>query len=136
MKIVLDYMTLIFTLPSLRCSQEMLPPRAILMFIILQRRQCSGQGSMGDDNDGDTGARTMDRTEYTCTHCIIGKSRPFLCSGCVSGQSEGPFTCGRCSLLKEFFNCRRCRAKNPDFGDNFSVDKIMETQLLSLSTVI
>ena len=116
-------------------TQEMLPPRVaflMCMLIILQSKQCSGQGSMGDDNYGDTGAHTMDLTEYTCANCIIGKSIPFLCSGCVSGQSEGPFTCGRCSLLREFFNCRRCRARNPDFGDNFSVD-IMETQL---STVI
>ena len=115
-------------------TQEMLPPRVaflISMLIILQRRLCSGQGSMGDDNYGDTGAHTMDHTEYTCASCIIGKSIPFLCSECVSGQSQGQFTCGRCNLLREFFHCRRCRAKNPDIGDNFSVDKIMETQLLS-----
>ena len=92
------------------------------MLIILQRRQCSGQESMGDDNYGDTGSHTMDHTEYTCANCIIGKSIPFLCVACVSGQSqEDQFTCGRCSLLREFFHCRRCRAKNPDFGDNFSV---------------
>ena len=102
----------------------MLPPRVaflIYMLIILQRRLCSGQGSMGDDNYGDTGAHTMDHTEYTCANCIIGKSIPFLCSECVSEQSQGQFTCGRCNLLREFFHCRRCRAKNPDFGDNFSV---------------
>ena len=107
----------------------MLPPRVaflMCMLFILQRRQCSGQGSMGDDNYGDTGLHTMDHTEYTCASCIIGKSIPFLCSECVSEQSQGQFTCGRCSLLREFFHCRRCRAKNPDIGDNFSVHYIME----------
>ena len=128
---MLDYTT--HSIYYLCFSQEMLPPILMCMLIILQSKQCSGQGSMSDDNYGDTGAHTMDLTEYTCANCIIGKSIPFLCSGCVSGQSEEQFTCGRCSLLREFFNCRRCRAKNPDFGDNFSVDKIMETQL---STVI